>query len=303
MNHSLQHYLLAALSSNTQKAYHSDVQHFTRWGGKIPASAKQVAQYLAHYANALSVATLTRRVTAIHQAHQHQGVASPIHAALVKETLQGIRRVHGCAQRRVLPLLPTELNTWVNTQKGVRGMRDKALLLVGFAGAFRRSELVNIQYQDVRFVKQGIVIRLPRSKTDPAGVGRDVAIPFASKPNSCAVRALRTWLSVAAVSHGMVFRRVNRYGQVLAQGLTSQSVALVVKRCVTELGLNPEDYAGHSLRAGLVTSAALAGVDVWKIRKQTGHQSDAMLQRYIRESQLFNDHLMQEVNANIVRHY
>lgn len=293
MPHSLQQYLLAALSTNTQKAYHNDVQHFMRWGGKIPATDKKVAQYLAHYAPILSVATLTRRVTAIHQAHQHSGLASPTKTALVKTTLQGIRRIHGSAQRRVLPLLHAELNRWVSTQKGMRGLRDQALLLVGFAGAFRRSELINIQCQHVSFVRQGMVIHLPRSKTDPLGAGRDVAIPYAATAKSCAVLALKSWLTVADIQQGMVFRRVNRYGQVLAHGLTAQSVALVVKRCVTQLGLKPADYAGHSLRAGLVTSAVLAGVDVWRIRKQTGHQSDAMLQRYIRDSQLFNDHLLQ----------
>jgi len=297
MSSSLQQYLLAAHSPNTQRAYRNDVEHFMQWGGQIPATAKKVVQYLAYYGNSLSVATLTRRVTAIHQAHQHSGFPSPTKAALVKETLQGIRRVHGSAQRRVLPLLHSELDAWVGKQKGVRGLRDKALLLVGFAGAFRRSELVSIQVSQVRFVKQGMVIHLPRSKTDATGVGRDVAIPFASNRNRCAVRALRTWLTVAAIHQGMVFRRVNRYGQVLTQGLTDQSVALVVKRCVTELGLKPEEYSGHSLRAGLVTSAALSGVDVWKIRKQTGHQSDAMLQRYIRESQLFKNHLLKQVRS------
>ena len=294
---SLQQYLLAALSPNTLKAYRDDVQHFMQWGGKLPATAKQVARYLAHYATTLSVSTLTRRVTAIHQTHVHQGLQSPCHQAIVKETLQGIRRIHGCAQRRVKPLLKSDLDSWVGSQKGVRGLRDKAMLLVGFAGAFRRSELVNIQFQDIRFVQQGMIIRLPRCKTDPAGMGRDVAIPFSPKQKYCAVRALRKWLAVAAIHQGQVFRRVNRYGQILQQGLSDQSVVTVVKRCVTELGLKSEDYSGHSLRAGLVTTAALAGVEVWKIRKQTGHQSDAMLQRYIRESELFKNHLLKQVRA------
>ena len=296
MSSALQQYLLAAHSPNTQKAYRNDVKHFMRWGGQIPSTAKKVAQYLAYYGKSLSVATLTRRVTAIHQAHQHQGLPSPTKSALVKETLQGIRRVHGSAQRRVLPLQHSELDAWADKQKGIRGLRDKALLLVGFAGAFRRSELVGIQVNQVRFVKQGMVIHLARSKTDNNGLGRDIAIPFASNRKYCAVRALSIWLKEAAITHGMVFRRVNQYGQVLGQGLSDQSVALVVKRCVMELGLKPADYSGHSLRAGLVTSAALAGVDVWKIRKQTGHQSDAMLQRYIRESQLFSDHFLLQLH-------
>ncbi len=292
---SLQQYLLAALSPNTQKAYRDDVQHFMQWGGKLPATAKQVARYLAHYATTLSVSTLTRRVTAIHQTHVHQGLQSPCHQAIVKETLQGIRRIHGCAQRRVLPLLQAQLDVWARQQQGMRGMRDKALLLVGFAGAFRRSELVNIHYHDITFVVQGMVIRLPRCKTDPVGVGRDIAIPYAAKGKPCAVRALQVWLSSAAIQQGKVFRRINRYGQVMLQGISGQTVALVVKRCVRELGLPAAAYAGHSLRAGLVTSAALAGVEVWKIRKQTGHQSDAMLQRYIRDSQLFEHHPLQQI--------
>lgn len=296
MSSALQQYLQAAHSPNTQKAYRNDVKHFMRWGGQIPSTAKKVAQYLAYYGKSLSVATLTRRVTAIHQAHQHQGLPSPTKSALVKETLQGIRRVHGCGQRRVLPLLHSELDAWADKQKGIMGLRDKALLMVGFAGAFRRSELVSIQVNQLRFVKQGMVIHLARSKTDSTGLGRDVAIPFASNRKRCAVGALRSWLKDAAITHGMVFRQVNQYGQVLGQGLSDQSVALVVKRCVKELGLKPADYSGHSLRAGLVTSAALAGVDVWKIRQQTGHQSDAMLQRYIRDSQLFSDHLLHQLH-------
>lgn len=285
----LQQYLLAALSTNTKKAYQNDIQHFMRWGGKIPATPNKVARYLAHYAHTLSVATLTRRVTAIHQAHQHSGFVSPTHTALVKSTLQGIRRIHGCAQRKVKPIFKQQLEAMVDNLQGRKGIRDKALLLTGFSGAFRRSELVSIQVENMSFVVEGVVIRLSHSKTDQEGVGQEVAIPYI-KGKCCAVKALKHWLLVSGICHGAIFRGITRYGKLSDNALSSQSVALLVKHYAKAIGIDWKGVSGHSLRVGMVTNAVRANADTRKIRQQTRHQSDAMLQRYIRDSELFINH-------------
>jgi integrase len=171
---------------------------------------------------------------------------------------------------------------------GVKGIRDRALLLIGFAGAFRRSELVSLTVADIEQAKQGLVIQLRFSKTDQAGEGRKVAIPFA-RGATCPVIALQQWITAAGITEGPVFRPVNRHGVIAETALTPQAVALVVKERAQAVGLDSAKYAGHSLRAGLVTSAAQLGVSSWKIRQQTGHRSDAMLIRYIRDCQKFVD--------------
>lgn len=287
-------YLLAALAKNTQKAYQSDIKHFLKWGGRIPATPESVANYLAMHATHLSMATLSRRVVAIGRAHTLQQMASPTTNELVKATLQGIRRINGSVQRQVSPALKQDMQAMVTGLRGIKGLRDRALLLTGFAGAFRRSELVSLQVEDLRFVAEGAIIRLRRSKTDQLGMGRDIAIPFLKK-RICPAKAIKQWLLKSGIKSGCLFRRISRYGEVMSQGLSAQSVALIVKARAHAVGLNAAQYSGHSLRAGMVTSAAKAGASVWKIRQQTGHKSDAMLQHYIRDSQLFTDNPISKI--------
>lgn len=287
-------YLAATQAKNTQLAYQYDIAHFLKSGGKIPATPRCVASYLAVHANTLSLATLNRRVVAINHAHKDRGLKSPARSALVTDTLRGIRRINGSKQRQVMPLLKTDLMKITKRLGGLIGIRDKALLLTGFAGAFRRSELVALQVEDVRFVKEGVLIHVRRSKTDQNGVGRKVAIPY-TKGSHCPVRALKMWLEKSGIKTGALFRRMNRFDQVTDYGLCPASVALIVKQRAREVGLNPEQYSGHSLRAGLVTSAAQAGVSSWKIRQQTAHKSDLMLQRYIRDSQLFQNNAVSQI--------
>jgi integrase len=287
-------YLAASMAKNTRKAYQNDIAHFLQCGGTIPTTPECVASYLAMHAHTLSIATLNRRIVAIGRAHTSQGLISPTRSELVTATLRGIRRTNGSAQRQVSPLLDTDMIQMVQGLTGIQGVRDKALLLTGFAGAFRRSELVALQVEDVRFVHEGIVIRLLRGKTDQNGLGRDIAIPFI-KGRHCPVRALKAWLTKSGIVTGALFRRINRYEQILPQGLTPQTVALIVKQRAAAAGLNPALYSGHSLRAGLVTSAAKAGVSSWKIRQQTGHKSDVMMQHYIRGNQLFVDNVVGKI--------
>ena len=287
-------YLQASLSENTRHAYGKDIQHFLAWGGRIPASPESVASYVAVHADRLAVATLSRRVVAIGKAHTIRRLPSPTHSELVKATLRGIRRTCGSTQRRVKPALMCDIKQMVAGLSGMKGARDKALLLTGFAGAFRRSELVALQVEDVLFVEEGILIHLHRGKTDQTGQGRDVAIPHV-RGRYCPVKAVKEWIKLGGIESGSLFRRVDRYGHVMEQGLGAQSVALIVKEHVQAIGLDAQDYSGHSLRSGLVTSAASGGVSAWKICQQTGHQSEAVMRRYIRDGRLFSDNPVRKI--------
>ena len=168
-------------------------------------------------------------------------------------------------------------------------LRDRALLLLGFSGAFRRSELVALQVRDLVFTKAGLEVIIRRSKVDQEGRGRKLGIPKSASARVCPVRAVRKWLDAAEIASGAVLRGVNRAGVVSRCGLTGRSVALIVKRAVASLGLDPALYAGHSLRSGLVTSAAKAGKSEWSIMNTTGHKSSAMVKRYIRDASLFEN--------------
>lgn len=281
-------YIHASLSDSTRKAYRSDLNHFLAWGGTIPASPEVIATYLAAHAELHAPATLARRLVSISKAHRAQALPSPTTTELVRATLRGIRHTHGSAQRQVAPAVKDAVVRMVAGLEGVKGIRDRALLLIGFAGAFRRSELVSVTVADIEMAQQGMVITLRFSKTDQEGRGRKVAIPYA-RGAVCPVLALQQWLEVANITEGPVFRAVNRHGTISDSALTPQAVALVVKERAQAVGLDPGKYAGHSLRSGLVTSAAQLGVSSWKIRQQTGHKSEAMLARYIRDANIFVD--------------
>lgn len=281
-------YVHAAIADNTRLAYQADLQHFLSWGGDIPSTPNQIALYLSAFAGKHAIGTLARRLVGIGKAHTSQGYVSPVDSELVRATLRGIRRIHGSAQRQATPAIKEDILAMLNGLTGIKGIRDRALLLVGFAGAFRRSELVALTVENVEFAKQGLLIHLAHSKTDQEGHGRKIAIPYA-RGVVCPVHALQGWLEASGTISGVIFRGVNRHGAISEAGLTPQAVALVVKERAQAVGLDPAKYSGHSLRAGLVTSAAQAGVSSWKIRQQTGHKSDAMLARYIRDANIFVD--------------
>lgn len=280
-------YVQEALSPSTRKAYAADLEHFEKWGGVIPASPQTVAAYLAAYAEHHAVATLTRRAAALSRVHEAKGFPNPCHAALVIATLRGIRRRHGSAQKQAKPLVREDLFRVLDAvQEDVKGVRDRALLLVGFAAGFRRSELVGLDVEDVESVRQGVVLRLRRSKTDPDGVGRKIGVPY-GRTSYCPVLALERWLAVSQISEGPLFRPTNRHGHVDPRRLSPDAISTVVRDRLARAGINPAGYSGHSLRAGFATSAAQAGVSTIKIRQQTGHASDAMLARYVRDGELF----------------
>lgn len=287
LNHDVTEYVRVSVSDNTRRAYRSDLAHFLDWGGEIPASDVLVANYLAAHANILSIATLSRRVASISKAHTSRGLQSPTVSDLIKTTLRGIKRAHGRPQRVSAPLLVEDLTRIMGVLgDGARDARDRALLLIGFTGGFRRSELVALDVEDIRHVRQGMIVTIRRSKTDQAGTGREIGIPHA-RGRFCPVKALEAWLQSASIEDGPIFRAVDRHGQVSYGRLSPEAVAGVVKERVAQIGLDPAKYSGHSLRAGLATSAAMAGVSTLDIRKQTGHTSDSMLARYVRSGELF----------------
>ncbi|MFN4237855.1 MAG: site-specific integrase [Vogesella sp.] len=276
--------MAAAQSLSTKREYANDVRYFCRAGGSIPATPEQLVQYLVAVAGKLAVATLERRLVAIHKAHIDQGYPSPVKHDLVKRTMQGIRRTFGKRQRRVKALVRDDLLEVLfalGDQRPIRAARDQALILVGWAAALRRSELVALRCEDVTEYPDGLEILLRRSKTDQEGVGRTCFIPYAGG-NRCPVLALKHYREVAGIKDGWLFRAVDRHENVSTTPLSAQSVALILKEAVKKAGGDPSQVSGHSLRAGYCTQAAIAGLQPWQIREQTGHTSDLMLARYIR---------------------
>ena len=280
-------FIAASQSAATKRAYASDLKHFFANGGAIPASPVVLAEYLARCAEKLSAATLERRLTAIHKAHLEKSLESPARSETVKRVMQGIRRTLGTKQRQVQPMVKDDLLAalvMIDRQKmPIKAARDRALLLVGFASAMRRSELVAVRVEHLTYLTNGVEIFLPSSKTDQEGQGREVAIPRI-RGRFCPCRCLSEWLSAAGIQEGAVFRSINRFDQASSQRLSGQSVALIIKRHVQRIGLDPENFSGHSLRAGFVTTAAQRGVASSTIRNQTGHKSDVTLVKYIRRT-------------------
>jgi site-specific recombinase XerD len=279
----------AAQSEATTRSYAQAVRHFVEYGGRIPATEGMVARYLAEFSGKLATSTLQHRLIAIHRAHLDRGHKSPVMSAEVKRTMQGIRRSYGTAQRCVRALVKDDLMevlAFVDKQKPMKTARDRALLLIGFAGAFRRSELVGIRIEDLTHYTHGLEVLLRRSKTDQEGHGRTVFIPHA-KGDRCPVKSLEQWLGMYGVTEGPLFPAINRHDQVVRRSISPQSVALIVKQAVGRAkGLEAaRHFSGHSMRAGYVTTAADVGLQPYQIREVTGHRSDVTLAKYIRPVQ------------------
>ena len=281
-------YIAAAISPSTRRAYQGDLKDFLLWGGEIPCSPEALTEYIANRAEYHSTITIARRLVGIGRAHSSLGFPDPCRSDLVRTVFRGLRRIKGRPQRQVAPILRDDLYPMLEKFCGLKGVRDRALVLIGFSAALRRSELVGLDVDDLHLHQEGMTVHLPRSKTDQKGEGRKIAIPF-GRTSACPVKALRSWMEMAGIKTGAVFRGVNKAGTVSPNRLTDQSVSLILKSCARSIGLPAERYSGHSLRAGLVTSAARAGVSLIKIQQQTGHRSVAMLTRYIRDAQVFEN--------------
>ena len=282
-------YVRDSRSPNTLKAYASDLEQFKLWGGELPSTPEQVAQFIAERADFLKPATLSRYVASLAIAHQAMGLASPTSSELVRSVIKGIRRVHGVTQKAAKPLVKEDLFAVLDAMGDtLKDARDRSLLLVGFAGGFRRSELVGLNVEDFAFVRQGMIITLRHSKTDQEGQGRKLGIPF-GRTKHCPVKATETWLQRTSLSQGPIYTSLAKGGHTTSLRLSDSAVSDILQHRIAQAGMNPDGYSGHSLRSGFATSAAMAGVATWRIRKQTGHASDVMLSRYIRDGELFED--------------
>lgn len=280
-------FLRASKSDATLRAYRCDLEHFTAWGGVIPATSQLIANYLADNADVLSVATLERRLVALSTVHKSLGDDNPVRKELVRTTMKGIRRTKGAAQRQVAPITKDRLLAMVATcEDGLRGLRDQALLLVGFSAALRRSELVALNCKNIEFVPEGAIVTIERSKTDQEGRGRKIGVPYAKGP-VCPVQALQKYLRATNLKDGPIFRPMNGSNSLGETRLTAASVALAIKCRAKLAGFDPSMFSGHSLRAGFATSAAQAGAATWTIMKQTGHRSEKTFRRYIRAGEMF----------------
>ncbi len=280
----------------TRRAYRSDFGRFAAWcaargAAPLPAAPEVVATFLASDAEAgAKPSTLARRVAAIRYAHRLAGHEPPTNAESVRATLRGIRRTLGAAPAQKAPATASRIAAMVALAPAdtLRGLRDRALLLLGFAGAFRRSELVALHVEDLTAAPDGLRVRIRRSKGDQEGIGQEIAIPHGARLRP--VEAVSAWLDAAGIERGPVFRRINKGERVGTEALTAEVVALVVQRYAERAGFRPEDFAGHSLRAGFLTSGAEAGASVFKLMEVSRHKSMDTLRGYVRRAELFKDH-------------
>lgn len=281
-------FVRASRSPNTRLAYNGDLTAFLNWGGTLPATPLMIAAYLAAHASTLSVASLKRRMAGIASAHKEHELPNPVTANLVRMTLRGIARTHGRPAEAATPLVRDDLLAVLNRFGNVfaKDCRDRALLLTGFAGGFRRSELIGLDVADLAFVPQGVIVTVRRSKTDQQNAGQQVAIPY-GRTTHCPVQALQCWLQMSAIDAGALFRPVNRHGTILGTRLSPGAVSNIIKERVAAAGLDPRRFSAHSLRSGFATSAAMAAVSGWKIRMQTRHATDQGVARYIRPGRMF----------------
>ena len=295
--HKIKEYARKALSENTWKAYESDILHFFNWGGSIPSTPDFIASYLADFAGELATSTLSRRLAAINKLHEVAGHTSPTHSEIVRLTLRGIKREHKTAQKQASPLLRDDLISIIRIiPDTIRGKRDKAILLIGFAAALRRSEIVALNTNDVEFVTEGLILTIRQSKTDRDGKGRKIAIPKAANQKLiCPVTALQDWTDHFNPHASPLFINAHRGTEVQNKRLSDRSISLIIKKYVEQIGLDPSKYSGHSLRSGFISTCARMGIPEWRIMRQSGHRSHQTLMSYIRDARLFDDHPLNNI--------
>lgn len=303
-------YAEAAKASNTRRAYRSDWQSFEAWcAGKgvvaMPASPDTVLAFLIDHASQLKVATLSRRLSAIRETHLYAGHTLDTSSVAFRDIWRGIRRTHAAPQVQKAPLLTAQLRRTVGTLPDTNtGRRDRALLLIGFGAALRRSELAALEVSPnggagwIEETPDGLTIHLGASKTDQEGEGAVVGVPFGTNHETCPVRAYKAWLAVAGIASGPAFRAINRHGRMSDEPLTDKSVARIVKRSVVaaemlhgstlvEAEATAESFAGHSLRAGLATSASANNAPGHAIQRQLRHKKFDTTMKYIRDGELY----------------
>ena len=280
-------------STNTLRAYQSDYNDFSLFCSKngfqvMPTQPKILALYITHLASYSKYSTLKRRLASISIIHKTKGHYIDTKHPIIVENLMGIKRTNGSNQKGKKPLLINDLKLLIKAidkskEKNIRKIRDKAIVLIGFSGGFRRSELVDIEYTDIEFVKEGVKIFVKRSKTDQSGEGMTKAIPYFDNINFCPVKALNKWVVEAELKEGKIFN------------ISDKNVALIIKKYANHAGLDAHRYAGHSLRSGFATSTAESGAEERNIMAMTGHKSTEMVRRYIKEANLFKNNALNKI--------
>ena len=277
---------------NTLRAYQADFKDFKLFCIKnglvsLPTEPKILSIYLTHLSSFCKFSTLKRRLASIKVIHKIKGHYLDTKHPIITENLLGIKRVHGVKQKSKKPLLINDLKLIINQineeKNEIKKFKNKSLILIGFAGGFRRSELVSIEYDDVDFVPEGVKIFIKRSKTDQTGEGMTKAIPYFENSSYCPVIALKQWIEIASIKSGKIFN------------ISDKSVALIIKKYALLAGLDYTKYAGHSLRSGFATSTAEMGADERSIMAMTGHKTTQMVRRYIQEANLFNNNALNKI--------
>jgi site-specific recombinase XerD len=280
-------------SKNTLRAYKSDYNDFSLFCSKngfqaMPTQPKILALYITHLSSYSKYSTLKRRLASISILHKTKGHYIDTKHPIIMENLMGIKRTNGSNQKGKKPLIISDLKVLIKAidelkQSEIKKIRDKALLLIGFSGGFRRSELVDIKHEDIEFVSEGVKIYIKRSKTDQSGEGMTKAIPYFDNKIFCPVNALKNWIEIFDLKKGKIFK------------ISDKSVALIIKKYANYAGLDSHKYAGHSLRSGFATSAAESGAEERNIMAMTGHKSTEMVRRYIKEANLFKNNALNNI--------
>ena len=279
-------------AQNTLRAYQADFKDFRLFCIKnglvaLPTEPKILSIYLTHLSSFCKFSTLKRRLASIKVIHKIKGHYLDTKHPIITENLLGIKRVYGVKQKSKKPLLINDLKLIINQineeKNEIKKLKNKSLILIGFAGGFRRSELVSIEYDDVDFVPEGVKIFIKRSKTDQTGEGMTKAIPYFDNATYCPVIALKQWIEIAGIKSGKIFN------------ISDKSVALIIKKYALLAGLDYTKYAGHSLRSGFATSTAEMGADERSIMAMTGHKTTQMVRRYIQEANLFNNNALNKI--------
>jgi site-specific recombinase XerD len=291
-------YLSNSIAVNTKEAYVKDFRSFDVFCKEhdltaLPSNPETVMIWITHCAKiGKRTTTISRALTSISQVHKAANFENPIND-IVRKTMSGITRSDTRAKRKATPINKKTLIRLIeNIRCDIIGIRNRALLLIGWAGAFRRSELVNLNLEDIDLVDDGVIINISCSKTDQAGEGYKIGIPFATDEKLCPVSALVRWLEMSEIKKGAIFRQLgpgarNRLWERCGGRLTSKSVSRIIKRLAAESGYYSETYSGHSLRAGFITEAAAAGVSERIIMRHTRHRSIPIMRGYIHDSTLF----------------
>lgn len=287
-----QAYLHRATATNTRRAYQAAIRQFQALGGLLPANEASIAKYLTEQASRLNPRTLSLHLTALSHWHRYQHLPDPTLTPTIRKLLTGIARTHGRPKRKAKALSPEELQQLLlaaQQDSPLRAARDQALMLIAYFGACRRSELVAMQVNHLEFTEQGIIISIPRSKTDQFGEGLRKALPTGNA-RVCPVRALKHWLQLSGIENGPLFRRITRWGELESQALHADSINPLLKDLATRAGFKDVTaFSSHSLRRGFATYAARAGAEFSSIKRQGGWQNDATVRGYIEEGNIFDN--------------